>query len=52
MPVHDLRQEVMSKKINSDQVRSFLYGMFENNVHAKRVLSISNAVLGVIMVDP
>jgi len=38
----------MTKIINFDKINCFLREMFNGDVHAKRVLSISNAVLGVI----
>ncbi len=34
--------------INEKRIHSFLTTLFENDIHAKRILSISNAVLGVI----
>lgn len=38
----------MAKIINFNKVYTFLSEMFNSDVHAKRILSISNAVLGVI----
>lgn len=34
--------------INEEQVRGFLAELFEHDVHAKRILSLSNATIGVI----
>ncbi len=34
--------------INEEQVREFLSGVFEQDLHAKRVLSLSHATLGVV----
>ncbi len=34
--------------INEKRIHSFLTTLFENDIHAKRILSISNSVLGVI----
>jgi hypothetical protein len=36
------------KTVNFSRIHKFLLGLFDNEVHAKRVLSITNAVLGVI----
>ena len=38
----------MAKIINFDKVYSFINKMFDGDIHSKRILSISNAVLGVI----
>ena len=37
-----------SRTLCFDQVRGFLDGLFDGDLHAKRVLSLANATLGVI----
>lgn len=37
-----------SAAVNEQQVRAFLGNLLENDVHAKRILSLANATLGVI----
>lgn len=44
----DTTTEVDSKAINEQQVHTFLSSLFEEDLHAKRVLSLSLATLGVI----
>ena len=36
------------KPIDFTKVHTFLMGLFDGQIHAKRVLSVANAVLGVI----
>ena len=44
-----IRKKIVNNQvINFDKVNNFLIKLFANDVHALRVLSISNAVLGVI----
>lgn len=41
--------EIMSKpRLNEQQVHAFLSSLFEEDLHAKRVLALSYAVLGVV----
>ena len=44
----DVTGEVSSSAINEQQVHEFLSGLFAEDLHAKRVLSLSLATLGVI----
>ncbi len=39
---------VNNQVVNFNKVNNFLLKLFKNDVHASRVLSISNAVLGVV----
>lgn len=43
-----LRKTAMQKVIKFNELYNYLTKMFNNDVHAKRVLSITNAVLGII----
>jgi len=38
----------MKKILDFKKIHEYIYKMFDGDVHAKRVLSISNAVVGVI----
>jgi len=42
------KEIVNNQVVNFDKVNNFLLKLFKNDVHASRVLSISNAVLGVV----
>lgn len=47
--VPKIRKKIVNNQIvNFDKVNNFLLKLFQSEVHASRVLSISNAVLGVI----
>jgi len=47
--VSKIQKKIVNNQIvNFDKVNKFLLKLFKNDVHASRVLSISNAVLGVI----
>ena len=52
--LHDSRGQTMRRNqtLCFDEVHHFLDGLFDGDLHAKRVLSLTNATLGVIKTRP